>query len=337
MKTQRNGRALEAVLQRHCAEAGQLHVVCLHALAGGSRTRANLLLRASERDDARSVQAASAMEMMHAATLLQDDIFDHSAERRGCRAAYLQFGEAQAVLASDWLLLRSLEVAAEIHPLFLQQLVCAARNMAATVARELQPPPLSGCSAARAYIQEICQGKTASLFAVALYGAALLQREPDPAHAPEWAAIGTRIGCTYQLLDDCLDVYAPAGILNKSTGVDLPQGRLTLPLLTALQSLHSEERSISIDRFQQGRLTATEMAVLERAVEDATVRACMEEEVSGQIRAVEESARATAIPSEAVTAARNDMEAKAALCFGRSLNNPRRRQCSSTRCQLYEA
>ena len=322
MKVHTGDETLEAMLRSYCTEAaGQLQAVCVHALAGGSRTRANLLLRASGRKDRLPVQAACALEMMHAATLLQDDIFDRSAERRGRRAAYLQFGEAQAVLASDWLLLRSLEIAAEVHPSFFQQLACAARNMAATVAKELDPPSLSESSAARLYIEEICQGKTASLFAVALHGAALLHPEADRVHALSWAAIGNRIGCTYQLLDDCLDVYAPAGALNKSTGIDLQQGRLTLPLLTALQALQSAGQGISIDRFRKATLTGTEMKLVERAIADEAVRAHLEEEVRSQIPAIRESARTAAVPSRAISAALNDMEAKIALCFGVSVKN----------------
>lgn len=317
MKAHTGSETLEAMLRRYCTEAaGQLQAVCLHALAGGSRTRANLLLAAAGRRDGLPIQAACALEMMHAATLLQDDIFDRSTERRGRRAAYLQFGEAQAVLASDWLLLRSLEVAAEVHPLFFQQLACAARNMAATVAKELDPPMVSGTSAAYLYIEEICQGKTASLFAVALHGAALLHPQIDRAHAPGWAAVGNRIGCTYQLLDDCLDVYAPEGTLNKSTGIDVQQGRLTLPLLTALQALQSAGQGISIDRFLKARLIAKEMALLERAIAEEAVRDCLEAEVRRQVRAIEEEARSVAIPCEPISAALNDMEAKIACCFG---------------------
>lgn len=317
MKTHHHRKTLEAMLRRYCKEAGQLHAVCLHGLAGGSRTRANLLIGASERDDGPALQAASALEMMHAATLLQDDIFDRSTERRGRTAAYLQFGEAQAVLASDWLLLRSLELAAEVHPLFFRQLACAARNMAATVAKELDPPFLSECSAARSYIEAICQGKTASLFAAALSGAALLHPESGQAHVPGWAAVGNRIGCTYQLLDDCLDVYAPEGTLNKSMGLDLQQGRLTLPILTALQVVQSTGWSISIDQFRKARLTATEVAAVDRAIQASTVRDCLEEEARRQIQDVQQSAQASAVPCGATSAVLQDLEAKVVQCFGK--------------------
>lgn len=316
MKTQSDIQALEAALQHYCNQAGpQLRAVCLHALAGGGRTRANLLLRATEPGNRLAVQAACALEMMHAATLLQDDIFDRSAERRGRRAAYLKFSEAQAVLASDWLLLRALELAADVHPSFFQQLACAARSMAAAVAKELKPPILHGFPEAHVYVEEICQGKTASLFAVALYGAALLNANFGWAHAAGWAAVGSRLGCAYQLVDDCLDVYAPEGTLNKSTGVDLRQGRLTLPILKALQALESAGPGISIDRFRRAGLTATEMANLERTIADQDVRTCLEREVNERLTKLEESARTAAIPWRSINSAVQDMEAKAALCF----------------------
>lgn len=314
--THHRTRALEENLQRHCAEAGQLEPICLHALTGGSRTRANLLLRASEREGNSALQAACALEMMHAATLLQDDIFDRSAQRRGRRAAYLEFGEAHAVLASDWLLLRSLELAGEVHPVFFQQLSCAARTMAATVAKELKPPALHGLSGASAYIAEICQGKTAALFAVSLHAAALLHANAGPSQAPHWAAVGNRIGCTYQLLDDCLDVYAPAGTLEKTTGVDVQQGRLTLPLLRALQALEAAGQPVSLHRFRNGVLSSEEREGVRRATADAAIRARLEDQLRNEIQVIADTACQASIPCVAVHFAVNDMEAKIALCFG---------------------
>lgn len=310
---------LEQMLRQYCAEAGEpLKSVCLHALMGGGRTRARLLLRASEREDRMAFQAACALEMMHAATLLQDDIFDHSAQRRGRRAAYLQFGEAQAVLASDWLLLRSLEVAAEVAPLFFQQMACAARTMAATVAKELKAPAVRGFSSASAYVAEICQGKTAALFAVSLYAAALLHPKAGVAHAHTWAAVGNRIGCTYQLLDDCMDVYAPAGALDKSAGVDLAQGRLTLPLVMALEALESAGERVSIDRLREASLTTAEMERVRQAAADDTIRAHLRDELQGEMQDIESSAWLALVPCGAIATALHDMKAKVTLCFGAS-------------------
>lgn len=309
--------ALEQALERLCAEAGgPLGEVCQHALAGGGRMRAALLLRASGRTDPQAIAAAAALELMHAATLLQDDIFDRSAERRGRRAAYLQFGEAQAVLASDWLLLRSLELAADLDAAYFQQLSRAARTMAATVAAELDPPPLSGLRAAGSYIEQICQGKTASLFAVAFFGAALLHPGFGRAHAAAWAETGRHIGLTYQLLDDCLDVYAPAGTLNKSSGVDLERGRLTLPLLTAFSSLQAAGQHFDTERFRKGSLSEEQFALARAAVMNPSVRSCLQVHVATEMRAVEQSARRAAVPDEAVAAALADMQLKVRLCFG---------------------
>lgn len=312
-------KSLEQMLRGYCAEAGeQLQPVCAHALAGGSRSRANLLLRASEREDRMAVQAACALEMMHAATLLQDDIFDRSAQRRGRRAAYLEFGEAQAILASDWLLFRSLEAAAEVDPIFFQQLACAARTMAATVAKELKPPALGEFSTARSYIAEICQGKTATLFAVSLHAAALLQPNAGVVQAHAWARVGNLIGCAYQLLDDCLDVYAPPSTMNKSTRVDLQQGRLTLPLVMALQLLQAEGHAVSIDDFRGATLTGKELALVEQATAEDSLRAGLQTQLRDEMQEIESSAWQAAIPSVAIASALTDMETKAILCFGTS-------------------
>ncbi len=104
--------------------------VCRYATQGGRRVRAALLLGAAQHSRQSAVQAATALELIHAATLLQDDIFDSGCMRRGRPTAHLQFGKAITILASDWLLIRSLEVAVDIHPRFFRVLAQAGTAMA---------------------------------------------------------------------------------------------------------------------------------------------------------------------------------------------------------------
>jgi len=173
--------AVEEELQRQSAElSGSMREVCIYATQGGRRVRAALLLGAVPGCGERAVRAATALELIHAATLLQDDIFDAGQMRRGRVAAHVQFGKAMTILASDWLLIRSLEMAAELHSQFFRCLARAGTAMAQAEALELEPLALRSIEEAQQYGCAIARGKTAMLFGTALCGAAVLGGSPKP-------------------------------------------------------------------------------------------------------------------------------------------------------------
>ncbi len=229
--------AIEAEIQRQTATlSGDMLEVCRYAMQGGQRSRAALLLGAAQGRGIRELRAATALEMLHAATLLQDDIFDSGQVRRGQTAAHLRYGRAKTILASDWLLIRALELAAETDPSFFCSLAHAGKAMAQAEALELHPPQSHSLAEAKEQEMEVSEGKTALLFGSALCGAAVLRGLPV-AERRVWEDVGLRMGMTYQFVDDCTDLYSTESEARKDVGTDLPAGRLTLPVLFALEAL----------------------------------------------------------------------------------------------------
>ena len=251
--------ALEAELVRQSAELSDpLRDVCHYALTGGRRTRAKLLLSAVSRNEPCVILAASALELLHAATLLQDDIFDAGDLRRGRVAAHVRFGKPLTILASDWLLIRALELAADVDPRFFRCLAQAGIAMAQAEAGEFAPLTLPSLDDAQSYGAMIARGKTAALFGTALCGAAVLL-DMTPAECARWEQIGVQMGLTYQMVDDCVDLYGVETRAGKTLGHDLVAGCFTTPVLLAARSLEEDGVGISLEHLQAGRLPAAEL------------------------------------------------------------------------------
>ncbi len=213
-----------------------------HATMGGKRTRGLLLILAGEAGErtgaaglAMLVRAAACLEMLHAATLVQDDIFDRSRTRRGRPATYVRFGLPTATLASDWMLLEAIRTAYRLHPAFGEALSRCAQGMVSGAACELTPASGRSLSALRDHALAVARAKTGEMFGLALCGAASLRG--DPPRAAVLHRVGVELGLAFQYLDDVLDLHGDAAASGKEVGCDLRSGLLTLPMLDALPLL----------------------------------------------------------------------------------------------------
>ncbi len=224
-----------------------------YALAGGKRTRGLLLVfvggdptgasdEGSDKDfsggtaDAATlVRAAACLELMHAATLVQDDIFDRSRMRRGRAATHVRFGLPTATLVSDWMLIEALRTAYRLHPDFGDALSRCAKGMVAGAQRELVSPRGRTTAALREDALAIAHAKTGEMFGLALCGATLLRG--DPCRAEQLHGCGVDLGLAFQYLDDVLDLHGDPAAAGKEVGCDLRSGLLTLPVLDALPLL----------------------------------------------------------------------------------------------------
>jgi geranylgeranyl pyrophosphate synthase len=315
MPIDRISARLDSHLLQQCGEpTNPLVGICRYALEGGHRTRGALLLHAAGPSAPGALQAATALEMMHAATLLQDDIFDQSLQRRGRAAAHVRFGKAQAILASDWLLVRALELASAVHPGFFRDLAGAATHMAQAVATELAPAPAHTAADARAQIDSVAQGKTAVLFATALRGAALL-RGVATAEAAQWSRIGASIGRTYQLVDDCIDVYGSVCSAGKEVGHDLESGRLTLPILLACEALNHTGLDLPLAALQTTQLTALQLEAMRRTLQSPQLQSTLLTELQGRIAIASFDSGHAAIPAEVTRFWSADLTHKIERCF----------------------
>ena len=170
-------------------------------------------------------------ELVHSATLLHDDVADEGTERRGVRAARLQYGNAVSVLAGDLLLVHALERTADEVPAALPDLL---RTLRALIDGEvIQLRGRTELDVRESTYNRVLQGKTASLFAwAARAGARSTEASCDDIQ--RMGEFGEHLGIAFQLVDDVLD-YVGANT-GKTSLADLREGKLTLPLVLAVEA-----------------------------------------------------------------------------------------------------
>jgi len=200
--------------------------------AGGKRLRPLLvfLCAGHAEPDARVVAAAAAVELLHMATLVHDDVLDRAPLRRGYPTVFATAGRDAAVATGDLLFSRAFaELAATGSAPAVQALSAASTALARGELMQRDDAWSASVTAAR--YRERCGLKTGSLFAASSrLGAELGGRD---AGAEALAAFGDRIGLAFQILDDVLDVSGPVEDTGKHRGTDLLDGTVTLPLIVA--------------------------------------------------------------------------------------------------------
>ncbi len=206
-------------------------------LSSGKMLRPALVLiagRYGNFDSAKLYNLAAAVEMLHNATLIHDDIIDHSSVRRGRPALHSTYGHSQAVLMGDFLLSSSFILAAgsttESNGISL------AHAVARICEGEInQNENLFGTDfSIRSYRRRIA-GKTAALFAVSLLAGASESGVGKKSRSL-FVRIGYNIGMSFQIIDDILDYTGDGSKVGKPLGNDLSEGIYTLPLLFALKN-----------------------------------------------------------------------------------------------------
>jgi octaprenyl-diphosphate synthase len=220
--------------------------VARYALAsGGKRIRPALLLLAAKACGAdgcdRGITLASATEMMHAATLLHDDIVDRAATRRGRPSAMARWGADVSVLVGDFLYSRAIQdLVADRDRRILRAFADA--TVAMTEAEVLQLQFLRDLGIAEADYLKIVTGKTAALMSAACRAGALMADAPESA-VEALAAFGLDLGIGFQLVDDALDYIAREERLGKPVGSDFREGKITFPVMHVMKHASPEERA----------------------------------------------------------------------------------------------
>ena len=206
-----------------------------HALAtldaGGKRLRPVLVfVCAGDAESEDLVRAAAAVELLHMATLVHDDVLDRAPQRRGRPTVFATGGRGAATAVGDFLFSRAFaELAATRSGDAVRALSAASSSLARGELLQREDAFSPGVTEER-YLER-CTLKTARLFEAACRLGAVLGAAPASAGA--LGAFGTRIGLAFQLFDDVLDIAGPPEQTGKGRGTDLLDGTVTLPVILA--------------------------------------------------------------------------------------------------------
>ena len=234
------------ILSRSDSPVDMVPQIANHLIdAGGKRLRPMLTLASATLfggTEGNEVRFAAAVEFMHNATLLHDDVVDESDMRRGRPAARTIWGNQASVLVGDFLLGQAFMMMVESRDL--DALGVLSRAAAIIAEGEVFQLAKAGDLDTDADdYEKIIHAKTATLFEAATEVGAMAGGA-DNAARKALAAYGRELGMAFQLVDDVLDYGGAQGSLGKNTGDDLREGKMTLPVILALQSCTEAEREI---------------------------------------------------------------------------------------------
>lgn len=211
--------------------------------AGGKRLRPLLMLLSARicgygGDD--DIPLSTVFEYLHAATLLHDDLVDGAHLRRNKPAAHAVYGNSIAVLVGDFLLARSLSIAARPGKLAIMDVIAGiTEEMSQGEIHQLIKK--GDLLLSEAEYMEVIRRKTAVLIQGACRVGALLADAPE-ARIDDLTRYGHHLGVAFQMADDLLDYTADTTELGKEVGADIREGKLTLPLIRSLQKADTRQR-----------------------------------------------------------------------------------------------
>ena len=231
------GRVNALIVERMQSDVPVIPALADHLIAaGGKRLRPVLTVAAARMAGGKTdagLKLAAAVEFVHTATLLHDDVVDTSDLRRGKVAAHLIWGAAPAVLVGDFLFARAFELMVETGSLRALQILAHASSVIAE-GEVLQLTRSNDLALEQATYLQIIQAKTAELFAAAAESGAVSAGAAET-EVQALRSYGLNLGLAFQLVDDALDYEASAEALGKNSGDDFREGKATLPLLLAVQ------------------------------------------------------------------------------------------------------
>jgi octaprenyl-diphosphate synthase len=204
---------------------------------GGKRIRPLLVLLSAKACNYRNqehIDLAAAIELIHTATLLHDDVIDSSTLRRGQNTAHTIWGNKASVLVGDFLYSRAFQLIVKLQNLTVMNIFSNATNLIAE-GEILQLVNCNDPNTTESAYYEVIQRKTGKLFEVgSQMGPAISTASSHLFDAMQ--KYGMHLGIAYQLIDDALDYKASAEQTGKNIGTDLAEGKPTLPLIHALRN-----------------------------------------------------------------------------------------------------
>lgn len=238
--------AIRDMLRDHLAESNipLIHALGTHIIsAGGKRVRPLLMTLAAKSlgyMGKRHLALASAIELIHTATLLHDDVIDESDERRGKKTANKIWGNRQSILVGDFLFTKAFELVVNDGSLPILALLSKACT-SLTKGEILQLSKAYDLALDKDTYFDIIYLKTASLFEAAM-GMGVAVTGADKMMVDALASFGKNLGLIYQLKDDLLDYQRDVKHLGKKQGDDFFEGKVTLPIILTYQKARPQDQ-----------------------------------------------------------------------------------------------
>jgi len=308
-------RVNATIVSRTGSEVTMIPEVANHLIAsGGKRLRPMLTLAMAKLSGYTGdghIKLAAAVEFMHTATLLHDDVVDESDMRRGKLAARMLWGNEASVLVGDFLLGQAFKMMVEVGSLPALEIL----SFAAAVIAEGEVMQLGAAKNTATNEDEylaVIRAKTAELFAAACeVGPALAKKQK--AELAACRSFGMNLGIAFQLIDDALDYGGKSAKLGKNVGDDFREGKITLPVVLSFRRGTGQEREFWNRTLADGNVgdgdldTALALMAKHNAIEDTVGRA-------RHYGAIAIDALALVPPSEVKTALEEAVE----FCIGRA-------------------
>ena len=259
------GRVNELILSKAGSDVEMIPEVANHLISsGGKRLRPMLTLAAAQMFDYSGeghVKLATAVEFMHTATLLHDDVVDESGMRRGKKTARMIWGNQASVLVGDFLLGQAFRMMVDVGSLDALDVLASAASIIAE-GEVMQLTAAKNLETTEDEYLAVIRAKTAALFLAAAEVGPIIAGA-SKADRAALRSYGLNLGLAFQLIDDALDYGGTASDLGKNVGDDFREGKVTLPVILSYRRGSAEERE-----FWRSAIESNEIddAALERAI-----------------------------------------------------------------------
>jgi octaprenyl-diphosphate synthase len=232
--------------------------------SGGKRLRPLLTLSAARLggyEGAAHIRLAAAVEFIHTATLLHDDVVDVSTLRRGKVTANIVWGNKPSVLVGDFLFSRAFQLMVETNSLRVLDILAGAAAIIAE-GEVMQLKSANNLAATEAHYLQVVSAKTAALFAAAAESGAVISARPTP-FVSALRDYGQNLGIAFQLVDDALDYSGRQALMGKSVGDDFREAKVTLPVILAYARADKPAQNFWKRAIESGQQSESD---LERAI-----------------------------------------------------------------------
>jgi len=274
-------RVNATILSRTGSEVTMIPEVANHLInSGGKRLRPMLTIAMAELagyDGDGHIKLAAAVEFMHTATLLHDDVVDESDMRRGKLAARMVWGNEASVLVGDFLLGQAFKMMVEVGSLRALEILSSAAAVIAE-GEVMQLAVAKNTATTEDEYLAVIRAKTAELFGAACEVGPAVAKRPKAEQAA-CRSFGMNLGIAFQLVDDALDYGGTAQKLGKNVGDDFREGKITLPMVLAFRRGSDSEREFWRRTLERSEVTDTDLdhaiglMTKHRALDDTISRA----------------------------------------------------------------